>query len=140
MPTALLSTLPSDAHGWNLVFLEMYLREQGFAVVQLGVCTPIALVLETCAQRPIDLVVVSTVNGLGHLEAGDFARAFRAGEQGLPRPLAIGGKLGLTGGNGAYVKPLLEAGFSRVFEEDALDDFADWLQGIDAADARRVSA
>lgn len=136
MPNALLTTLPSDAHGWNLVFLEMLLQEQGFNVTQLGICTPVAEVLRACDHGTIDLVVVSTVNGHGHLEAAELAATLRARHDPKGLPMVIGGKLGILGDNSAYRAPLLAAGYNCVYDEHGLDDFLCFLvelrTGLDA--------
>ena len=59
----LLTTIPSDSHGWNLVFMQMFLQERGWPVLNLGTCVPFDMVLERCGEEEIGLVVVSTING-----------------------------------------------------------------------------
>lgn len=122
-PSVLLSTIPSDSHSWNLIFLQLFLTERGFDVVSLGPCTPIALIIETAAKRKFDLHLVSTVNGHGIIEAPAIAAAlFDAGNM---APIAIGGKLD-TGTNGGSKQALERAGFAGVFEDDQANVFAEF--------------
>jgi methylaspartate mutase sigma subunit len=106
---AVLATVPSDSHMWNLVFLELLLKERGIEVTNLGACTPIELVVDTClAERP-DLLVISSVNGHGHLGGRRLINAIRE------RP--------------EFAEPLVEAGYSAVFiEADGVAPFKEYLE------------
>ncbi|MGW6208825.1 cobalamin B12-binding domain-containing protein [Streptomyces sp. NPDC055089] len=114
-PHAVLSTIPSDSHTWNLLFLQLALEEQGWEVTNLGACVPVdTLVTESATCSP-GLIVVSTVNGHGAEEAPALARAVRA-EPALARvPLVIGGKLGTEGALAPEAHTALTgAGFDAV--------------------------
>jgi hypothetical protein len=37
--SVILATMPSDCHSWNLCYMELFLREKGFDVINLGICT-----------------------------------------------------------------------------------------------------
>ena len=41
MKTILIGGTPSDAHTWNLVFLQLWLQERGYDVVNLGSPLPV---------------------------------------------------------------------------------------------------
>ena len=128
---AVLATVPSDAHMWNLVFLELLLTEQGVEVTNLGACTPIELVVETClAERP-DMLVVSSVNGHGHIGGGRLIAAIREHSELDSMPAVIGGKLGTLGVcNTTFAEPLVAAGYSAVFvEADGLSPFTHYIEG-----------
>lgn len=114
-PHAVLSTIPSDSHTWNLLFLQLLLEEQGWEVTNLGACVPVETLVTESAARPPGLIVVSTVNGHGAEEAPVLARAVRA-EPALARvPLVIGGKLDTEGSTAPDAHPALtEAGFDAV--------------------------
>ncbi|WP_299541539.1 cobalamin B12-binding domain-containing protein [uncultured Streptomyces sp.] len=114
-PHAVLSTIPSDSHTWNLLFLQLLLEEQGWEVTNLGACVPVETLVTECAARPPGLIVVSTVNGHGAEEAPALARAVRA-EPALARvPMVIGGKLDTRGSTTADTHPAFtEAGFDAV--------------------------
>jgi methylaspartate mutase sigma subunit len=112
------SGVVSDAHTWNLVFLQLYIEEMGHAVVNLGPCVPPGLLASECARIQPDLVVLSSVNGHGFQDGARMIEGVRAlpGQAGLP--VVIGGKLGTTGlGDGRRSADLLDAGYDAVFED-----------------------
>ncbi|WP_344866614.1 cobalamin B12-binding domain-containing protein [Planomonospora alba] len=116
----IVTSLASDAHTWNLVFLQLFLEELGYDVVNLGPCVPDELLLEECGARRPDLVVISSVNGHGHQEGLRVIRELRSREPLADIPVVIGGKLGVAGaGNARYVEELLAAGFDMVVEDGA---------------------
>lgn len=129
--SALLTTIPSDSHGWNLVFMRMFLEELGVTVENLGTCVPFADVVARCGEGGWSLVVVSTVNGHGHLEGCDLARRLGTlAGRGRFR-LVIGGKLGVDAAqSAAYEEELRRAGYDAVFQGPAaLDDFKEYVAG-----------
>lgn len=94
----LLSGVSSDAHMWNLIFLQLLIEESGYQVMNLGPCAPDSLIVERCVSWRPDAVVISTVNGHGHLDGVRLIRAIR--EEGGPLAtltVVIGGKLGIHG-------------------------------------------
>ncbi|GHA98309.1 cobalamin B12-binding domain-containing protein [Streptomyces termitum] len=116
----LLSTVSSDAHTWNLVFLQLLLEELGHEVVNLGPCVPDDLLVETAAAEPFDALVISTVNGHGCLDGARLARALRADPRTAHLPAMIGGKLSTRGPDDtSYVRELAEAGFDAVCVDGA---------------------
>ncbi|MFC3385711.1 cobalamin B12-binding domain-containing protein [Couchioplanes azureus] len=118
-PVAVLSSIPSDSHTWNLVFLHLLLEESGFEVVNLGACTPLSLVVGECVERRPDVLVVSTVNGHGNIEGAELIRQVRADARLAGLPAVIGGKLGVHGaGNDRYAPRLREAGYDAVLIAD----------------------
>jgi methylaspartate mutase sigma subunit len=76
-PTALLTTIESDSHSWNLVYMELLLKEQSFRVVNLGPCAPVPKTIAAIAEFGPDVVVVSTVNGHGYLQGKTLAVSIR---------------------------------------------------------------
>jgi methylaspartate mutase sigma subunit len=121
----LVSGTASDAHTWNLVFLELLLAECGCTVRNLGPCVPVEYLVAQCrAERP-DLLVLSSVNGHGLLDGSAAIRAVRAAEDLQGLPAVIGGKLTTTGElPDAARRSLCEAGFQQVFTgPDAADEF-----------------
>ncbi|MFJ8686199.1 cobalamin B12-binding domain-containing protein [Micromonospora wenchangensis] len=122
-PVAVLSTIPSDSHTWNLVYLHLLLEEHGFRVVNLGACTPVDELVAAHLRHLPDLVVVSTVNGHGAVEGGQLVRRLRRHDR--TTPVVIGGNLGVAGSaDGRHVPALLAAGYTGVFVGDrAVDDF-----------------
>ncbi|MET7454997.1 cobalamin-dependent protein [Streptomyces sp. NPDC005574] len=116
----LLSTVSSDAHTWNLVFLRLLLEEMGHEVVSLGPCVPDRLLLDSVRRIRPDLLVVSTVNGHGQLDGARMIRKLRADPVARDTPAVIGGKLGITGDDGTTTaRALVDAGFDAVFTDTA---------------------
>lgn len=126
----LLTTIPSDAHGWNLVFIQMFLEERGHQVLNLGTCVPFDLLVRRCAEQPFDLVVVSTVNGHGSMEGVELARRLAAVPGRERMKLVIGGKLGVDEARAPeQAEALRRAGFDAVFlGAAALDEFVIFLK------------
>ncbi len=118
--TVIVATVASDSHTWNLVFLQLFLEELGYEVVNLGPCGPDDLLVEECRARRPDLLVISSVNGHGHQEGLRLIRELRAHRELVDLPVTIGGKLGVAGAeNAAHLEELMAAGFDMVFEESA---------------------
>ncbi|MFI6344080.1 cobalamin B12-binding domain-containing protein [Streptomyces sp. NPDC050560] len=141
--TLLLSGVSSDSHTWNLVYLELLLREHGHRVRNLGACVPVGLVVDTARRERPGTLVVSSVNGHGADDGERLIRALRAVPLLAALPAVIGGKLGTTGHVGAAERRrrLRRAGFDDVFEgPDALPRLLDHLRPADPAPPRRATA
>ncbi len=118
-PLVLVSSVSSDSHTWNLAFLQLLLEENGHEVVNLGACVPDELLLSECAARRPDAVVISTVNGHGHVDGRRLIGRVRADERLRDLPVVIGGKLGVGGEDDtALATGLVEHGFNAVFADD----------------------
>lgn len=116
----LLSTTSSDAHTWNLVFLQMLLEDSGHEVVNLGPCVPDDLLLATARATRPDAIVVSSVNGLAGVDGTRAAHAVRSCPETRAIPMIIGGKLGISqGSRDGTVAALLDAGYDSVFADEA---------------------
>ncbi|KAA1250986.1 cobalamin B12-binding domain-containing protein [Mycobacterium simiae] len=122
-----LSTVESDAHMWNLVYLQKLLEEHGASVRNLGCCTPVAGVVEAVITEPTDLLVVSSINGHGFHGAKHLMGALR--EWGIAVPSVIGGKLTTAvADNFAVREQLLREGFTDVFlGADAILRFVEFI-------------
>jgi methylaspartate mutase sigma subunit len=132
-PVAIVSGLSSDAHTWNLVFLELLLDELGYQVTNLGACVPDDLLVRECLDRSPDLLVISSVNGHGYLDGARVVRRLRDHVPLDRLPIAIGGKLGVSGALAPVQRAeLLAAGCDAVFEEhaDAVASFRHFLGSL----------
>ncbi|MGX1885231.1 cobalamin B12-binding domain-containing protein [Streptomyces sp. NPDC055287] len=127
--TVVVTTMASDSHTWNLVFLQLLLEELGYRVVNLGPCVPDDLLVDRCAEIRPAFVVVSSVNGHGYQDGLRVIGKLRADRRLTATPVLIGGKLGVKGSDGARAQQLRAAGFDEVFEE-----------GTDPATALRLFA
>ncbi|QSB16013.1 cobalamin-dependent protein [Natronosporangium hydrolyticum] len=130
---AVVSSVASDAHTWNLVFLQLLLEELGCRVRNLGPCVPARELVAECHREPPDLVVLSSVNGHGYRDGLAAVRAVRS-EPGLTTvPLVIGGKLGVAGRvDSAGREALIAAGADAVFEDgiDAITSFYQFVRSL----------
>ncbi|MBV9821714.1 MAG: cobalamin-dependent protein [Actinobacteria bacterium] len=130
----LVTSVASDSHTWNLIYLQLLLQEQGHRVRNLGSCVPVDMLLAECLRSRPDLVVVSSVNGHGHVDGMAAVRRLRdqPGLAGLP--VVIGGQLGIAGPGGPQRRQeLTAAGFDEVFEGAAgLPAFRRYLSGLRA--------
>jgi methylmalonyl-CoA mutase cobalamin-binding subunit len=127
----LLSTVSSDSHTWNLVYLTLLLEEHGYQVNCLGACVPDELLISTALRQRPDAIVISSVNGHGALDGARLVRALRGNPEMASTPVIIGGKLGLVGAGGdAHSRPLLDAGFTAVFGDTGGEELIDALTGL----------
>ncbi|MEU4846759.1 cobalamin B12-binding domain-containing protein [Streptomyces gilvosporeus] len=115
-----LSTISSDAHTWNLVYLQLLLEEHGFDVVNLGPCVPDEHILGAIRRHRPCAVVLSTVNGHGYLDGSRLIKKIRNTPEGLETPVFIGGKLGILGeDNVVYADRLITDGFDAVLVDSS---------------------
>ncbi|MCX5380556.1 cobalamin B12-binding domain-containing protein [Streptomyces sp. NBC_00091] len=116
----LVSSVSSDAHTWNLVFLQLLLEEMGHEVFNAGACVPDELVLSECRRLRPDALVISTVNGHGALDGHRLITRLRQEPDLRELQVVIGGKLGVRGAEaGTHAPALMAAGFDAVFEDAA---------------------
>nr|WSY54846.1 cobalamin-dependent protein [Streptomyces sp. NBC_00886] len=117
-PTVVVSSLASDAHTWNLVFLQLLIEELGFEVVNLGPCVPDELLVAECRARRADLVVISSVNGHGYQDGMRAVGRLRECPELAEVPIVIGGKLGVSArGRSQRAEALLAAGYDAVYDD-----------------------
>ncbi|MFJ4713611.1 cobalamin B12-binding domain-containing protein [Streptomyces sp. NPDC088785] len=96
-PHIIIGTVASDSHMWNLVYLDLALRELGCTTQVLPVCTQAAHYLDAARAQAPDLVLVSTVNGHGVSDAVRLADRLRTAPELASVPFAVGGKLTTSG-------------------------------------------
>ncbi|MFL1381696.1 MULTISPECIES: cobalamin B12-binding domain-containing protein [unclassified Nocardiopsis] len=124
----LLSGTSSDAHTWNLVFLQLLLEEAGHRVANLGPCVPDRLLVDEALELSPRLIVLGSVNGHGHQDGLRAVTALRSRPELALVPVVIGGKLGVNGPLGAdRVRELTDAGFDAVFGDADIDAFVSYL-------------
>ena len=115
----IVSSVSSDSHTWNLIFLQLLLEELGHRVTNLGGCVPDDLLISECERRRPGLIVLSSVNGHGYQEGLRIIRALRAVPGLAATPVVIGGKLGTSGADPRLAGALIDASFDAVFEDGA---------------------
>jgi methylaspartate mutase sigma subunit len=134
--------LASDAHTWNLVFLELLLEELGGRVSNLGACTPNDTVVRECLTQRPGLLVVGSLNGHGVRDGLSLIGALRAETALLTLPVVIGGKLDTTGGgDGRTAARLMAAGFDAVFEDNrGLTSFRSFVHALTVRSVAPIGA
>ncbi|MGQ4389089.1 cobalamin B12-binding domain-containing protein [Streptomyces sp. SAS_270] len=131
--TVIVTSLASDSHTWNLVFLQLLIEECGYEVVNLGPCVPDDLLVSECHALEPDMVVISSVNGHGYQDGLRVIGQLRALAPLAATPIVIGGKLGTDGDQmAARAAELTAAGFDSVFEDgqDPVSAFRGFLSAL----------
>lgn len=131
MKKALLTSIVSDSHTWNLVYMQLVLEEYGYEVVNLGNCVPTKELISAAYYHHPDLIVVSSINGHGYIEGLEIIKAIKNQDLLQNIKTVIGGKLDIAGGEDVNcLAKLVEAGFDGVFlGENSIDDFISFLNG-----------
>lgn len=124
----ILTGTPSDSHTWNLIMMELFLKENNCQVRNLGACVPIEVISYEIKKRPPDLIIFSSING--HLFQ-DGIKVMNELSQNISNkiPIVIGGQLGITSLSKNFQKQkLLKIGFDDVFvDKDAMRHFQKYL-------------
>jgi methylaspartate mutase sigma subunit len=106
----------SDSHTWNLIFMELFLKENNCQVRNLGACVSIEEISEETKKFPPDLIIVSSING--HLFQ-DGIKIINSLNQKFPKklpPLVIGGRMGVSVIESDFQKKKLhKLGYEGVF-------------------------
>jgi methylaspartate mutase sigma subunit len=138
--TVVVTSMASDSHTWNLVYLQLLIEELGYDVANLGPCVPDDILVSECQALSPEMVVISSVNGHGYQDGLRVIGRLRSCEQLTTTPVVIGGMLGISAeDNVRYFDELLSAGFNHVFEGSAstagFRTFVGALRNTDAAPA-----
>lgn len=130
----LITGLASDAHTWNLVFLQKYVEERGHEVLNLGSCVPDDMLEDACVRYAPDLLVVSSVNGHGLSDGLRAIAVLRARPELARLPIIIGGKLSTAGQLSASERErLTTAGFDAIFDDTSMPAFKTMLTSGESA-------
>jgi methylaspartate mutase sigma subunit len=82
----------SDAHAVANHLIALRLRESGFTVINLGVCTPLDEFADALTAHPdAEAVVIGSLNGHAYEDLSDLPALRAAGR--LQCPLIVGGNL-----------------------------------------------
>ncbi len=130
---ALLTTIPSDCHSWNLIYMEMILQEMGYKVINLGVCVPYNVMEVACENMRPSIMVVSTVNGHGFIEGEKIIKKIRKNKKTKEIKVVIGGKIntGSINNNGDKSR-LIAMGYDGVFVGDqSIAEFKEYVEKVD---------
>lgn len=105
----------SDAHTWNLVYVQLVLAESGHRVRNLGSCVTPDIIISECATDAPDLIVIGTINGHGRIDGVRTIEVLRHHSEVSDIPIVIGGKLDVSGEDEVHRAELEHAGFAAVF-------------------------
>lgn len=127
----LISSISSDSHTWNLVYMQLLCEELGYEVINIGNCIPMEYLIQKTHYHKPDLLIISTVNGHGHIEAMQIIKEIKKYDMLKNMKAIIGGKLGTMGENNQqYTQKLLDEGFDQVFSGDnAVENFVTYMNG-----------
>lgn len=130
----ILTGTPSDSHMWNLIFMELFLRENKCKVHNLGPCVPVEEIYEALEKPFYDLVVISSINGHLFQDAIKIITAFPHHPSAHLPPFVIGGKIGISENSAAFQKKkLIKLGYDDVFiGKDPLGCFKKYLNRLSA--------
>jgi methylaspartate mutase sigma subunit len=122
----------SDSHTWNLIFMELFLKENNCDVRNLGACVVLPAVCQEVHELSPDLIIVSSING--HLFQ-DGIKIIKTLTHYFPQqlpPIVIGGQLGISALDRSFQKKkLLKLGYDGVFvENDSLSQFHQYLNQL----------
>lgn len=125
----LITTVQSDSHTWNLIYIQLLLEELGATVINLGCCVPIEETISAIELNNPDLVIVSSVNGHGYFQGKELIERAQRELEGCLPPFIIGGKLSTnTEKNELIDRDLLGVGYDAVFQsDDAIVQFRKYL-------------
>ncbi|MGC5343149.1 cobalamin-dependent protein [Streptomyces sp. DT24] len=88
----ILGVAESDAHAVANHLITMQLRDHGFTVVNLGVCTPLSDFADALDRHPqAEAVLIGTLNGHAHQDLRALPELRAAGR--LNCPVVVGGNL-----------------------------------------------
>jgi methylaspartate mutase sigma subunit len=122
----ILGVAESDAHAVANRLIAQQLREHGFTVVNLGVCTPLAEFADALDRYPqAEAVLIGSLNGHAAQDLAELPALRAAGR--LQRPVVVGGNFSVgCRKDGADVQRLHDLGVDHVRE-----DAGDLLQLLD---------
>ena len=139
VPHVLITTIPSDSHTWNLMYMRLLVAEHGAAVDCLGGCVPYTHTADQVVAQKPDLVIVSTVNGHGSQQGGELLHIARDRLGASTPPFVIGGQIAVeTARYPVAAEALIRAGYERVFyRESAIPAFNRFMCDFVASHANK---
>lgn len=141
--TVVVSGLASDAHTWNLVYIQLLIEELGYHVVNLGPCVPDDVLVSECRRIDPVMVAIGSVNGHGYVDGLRAVARLRDCPELAATPMVIGGKLTVSDEDSAeQTQALTAAGFDAVFPDRGSNpaDFRAFVAALPAAPRLALSA
>jgi methylaspartate mutase sigma subunit len=115
--TVILGVAESDAHAVANHLIAMQLREHGFTVVNLGVCTPLGDFADALEAHPdSEAVIIGSLNGHALADLAELPRLRAEGM--LSRPVIVGGNLSVGSHKSAEDRSrLLSLGVDHIIDD-----------------------
>lgn len=117
MRTVILGVAVSDAHAVANQLIAMHLRDHGFHVVNLGVCSPLTSFADAFDAHPdAEAVVIGSLNGHAADDLRDLPALRAAGR--LRCPVIVGGNLSVGSHKSRLDRTrLYELGIDHILED-----------------------
>ncbi len=128
MLKALILGTPSDAHTWNLFYLELILKESGFQTAVHGCCISYPEISKAVNLDHWDLIVVGSLNGHFYYESKQTFQAIISGITGKRPPIVAGGKIDVYDRDIEFLeRAIMRQGYDNVFfGSDSVDRFKEY--------------
>jgi len=126
----ILGVAASDAHAVANQLIAMMLRQKGFVVINLGVCTPLEEFAEAYHAYPhAEAVLIGSLNGHAYEDLKALPQLRSAGQ--LACPIIVGGNLSVGSHKSAdTASRLLDLGVDHILEDaNELGALLDHLAG-----------
>ncbi|MGB9308608.1 MAG: cobalamin-dependent protein [Mycobacterium sp.] len=113
----ILGVAASDAHAVANQLIAMMLRQKGFVVINLGVCTPLEEFAEAYRANPqAEAVLIGSLNGHAYEDLKELPQLRSAGQ--LACPIIVGGNLSVGSHKGPETANRLRAlGIDHILQE-----------------------
>jgi methylaspartate mutase sigma subunit len=141
----ILGVAASDAHAVANQLIAMTLRQRGFIVINLGVCTPLAEFAAAYLANPsAEAVIVASLNGHAYEDLRGLNELKRTGQIGCP--VIVGGNLSVgSHKSDSHIARLFDIGVDYVLSDPnelpgLLDRIAAERAGADSAVAHSLAA
>lgn len=132
MPNALVLGPPSDAHTWNLFYLDLILKESGFSSEVLGGCVNLKDITKKVSTSHWDIIVVSSLNGHFYLESQSVLKSIKKG-LGASNPIIVaGGNIDTNNRDIDFLeRTVKKQGYDEVFfRSDSIKKFQTYCEAI----------
>lgn len=131
MNRCLLTTVQSDSHMWNLMYMQLWLEEHGFDTLNLGCCVSTEETILSIEQFRPELVVISSLNGHGYSQGKGLIGAIKQYFDQSPI-VVIGGKLSThISDNELITTELTSDGYDGVFVgANAIEEFECFVKAL----------
>jgi methylaspartate mutase sigma subunit len=122
----ILGVAASDAHAVANQLIAAHLRDHGYDVVNLGVCTPLAEFAAACDRHPDAVaVIIGSLNGHVRQDLTGLAELRATGR--IRPPVVVGGNLSV----GSHKDPLMRQRVLGLGADHVLDDVTELLPLLD---------